>query len=330
MKTSTRTTTPFADKATLCYLTLAFALTLSGSAFAQKSEPPVNTNEGLRVATGKTGKGYSKLFADIRAVCGTQVAITEVETEGGLQNLTRLAANQADLGFVQLDTLQDMKGSDENIGALLAVMPLNANLLHMVAHTSGFKAKGARRLFNMAAGETTVTQVEKLSDLKGLPVAVVGSARALGRVLDRRHALNLRFVDVETDEQALAMLSKGEVAGMLSTSGWPSGPIQKLKRDSNVRLLAFDMPVQPPYQLVRKNYENLDTFNHAFLAAPNLLVTRPFTSSGVNGKSVAALQACIQKNLKTLQEGRFEPAWAEVKTTTDTLGWARYTGAAKR
>lgn len=307
----------------------AFTIALLASApmaiHAQESE----VVDGLRIATGKKGKGYSKLFADIRAVCGNQVHITEVETEGGLQNLMTLAANQAELGFVQLDTLQDMKGSDENIGALLALLPLNANLLHVVARTNGFSYLGPKRPWPLNP-ETITVPVNKFSDLINLPVAVVGSARALGRVLDKRFAMNLRFVDVETDEQALAKLQAGEVAGLLSTSGWPSGPIQKLKRDGNAKLLPFDLAVQPPYQLVKKNYENLDTFNHGFLAAPNLLVTRPFSTTGANGKAAAALQTCIQKNLRTLQEGKFEPAWAEVKTPSDTYGWPRFVASAKR
>jgi TRAP-type uncharacterized transport system substrate-binding protein len=296
----------------------------------QAQDTSTDNGEGLRIATGKRGKGYSKLFADLKAVCGAQVAMTEVETEGGLQNLTTLAANQADLGFVQLDTLQDMKASDENIGALLALMPMNNNLLHIVARIDGYSYQGPRRMGGMLAGEGLTVTATKFSELKGLPVAVVGSARALGRVLDRRYAMELQFVDVETDEQALAKLKSGAVAGILSTSGWPSGPIQKLNRSANVRLLPFDMAVQPPYQIVRKNYENLDTFNHAFLAAPNLLVTRPFSSGGSNGKAVSTLQNCIQKNLKTLQEGRFEPAWGEVKSTSESYGWPRFIGAGKR
>ena len=114
---------------------------------------------------------------------------------------------------------------------------------------------------------------------------------------------------------------------MLSTSGWPSGPVQKLKRDSGLHLIQFDMVVQPPYQLVQKNYENLDAFNHAFLAAPNLLVTRPFSAAGVNGKAGARLQSCIQSNLVNLQEGQFEPAWREVKGVSDTFGWPRFVAA---
>jgi len=317
-------------KSTLIAIATAIGVLASAPTCVFAQDTATDNGEGLRIATGKRGKGYSKLFADLRSVCGAQVAITEVETEGGLQNLTTLAANRADLGFVQLDTLQDMKASDENIGALLALMPLNTNLLHSVAGSDGFTYQGPKRMGGMLPGEMLTASVAKFSDLKGLPVAVVGSARALGRVLDRRYAMDLQFVDVETDEQGLAKLKSGAVAGMLTTSGWPSGPIQKLNRSANVKLLQFDVAVQPPYQLVRKNYENLDTFNHAFLAAPNLLVTRPFSATGANGKAVSILQNCIQRNLKTLQEGRFEPAWGEVKNIADTAGWPRFVGVVKR
>jgi TRAP-type uncharacterized transport system substrate-binding protein len=306
----------------LALLTISLLAAFQVSAQTDAGAP----SNALRVATGKKGKGYSKLFANINAVCGAQVAMTEVETEGGLQNLTTLAANQADLGFAQLDTLQDMKSSDEAIGALQAVLPLNMNLLHVIGRADGYSYKTEKKLGGLMGGDTVNIPVAKFSDLKGLPVAVVGSARALGRVLDRRNAMGFVFVDVETDEQALAKLKAGEVAGLLSTSGWPSGPVQKLKRESGLRLVQFDMAVQPPYQLIKKNYENLDAFNHAFLAAPNLLVTRAFSASGVNGRAVATLQSCIQKNLVNLQEGQFEPAWRDVKNTTDTFSWPRFVG----
>ncbi len=306
---------------------MALAVLACAHVSAQKVTPTAG-GEPLRIATGKKGKGYSKLFSDIQSVCGTQLALTEVETEGGLQNLTTLAANKADLGFVQIDTLQDLKTSDDAIGALQAVLPLNANLLHIVARTGGYNQVAPKRLFGLLDGKSENISIGKFSDLKGLPVAVVGSARALGRVIDRGQSMALQFVDVETDEQAFAKLSSGEVAGVLSTSGWPSGPIQKLKRDSALSLVPFDVALQPPYQLVRKNYDNLNTFNHPFLATPNLLVSHPFIATGVKGKMVAALQTCIVKNLVTLREGQFESAWRDVRNTSDTYGWPRFGSAA--
>ena len=308
-------------KLSLAVLTFSLLAAFQVSAQTEAAAP----GNALRIATGKKGKGYSKLFANINAVCGDKVALSEVETEGGLQNLTTLAANQAELGFVQIDTLQDLRVSDEAIDALQAVLPLNMNLLHILASTGGYSYKTEKKYLLMG-GDTVNVPVANFSDLKGLPVAVVGSARALGRVLDRSNAMGLQFVDVETDEQALAKLNAGKVAAVFTSSGWPSGPVQKLKRNNGLLLVKFDMPVKPPYQLVKKNYENLDTFNHSFLAAPNLLVTRAFSASGVNGRAVATLQSCIQKNLVNLQEGQYEPAWRDVKNLTDTFGWPRFAG----
>lgn len=308
--------------------TVAIALLTFGSVQAQNEQGQADTS--LRIATGKKGKGYSKLLADMQAVCGGKVAMSEVETEGGLQNLTILAANQADLGFVQLDTLQDMKSTDEAIGNLLAVLPLNSNLLHIVALSEGYKQVGARTWGGLKAPEATTIPLESLSSLKGLPVALVGSSQKLVRMLDRRNNLGMSFTDVDTDDQALAMVKVGHAAAMFSSSGWPSGVVGKLKRESGLKLLGFDLPVQAPYQVVRKNYNNLGAYNVGFLAAPNVLVSRPFKVGGVNGKAVTTLQACISKNLVNLQEGRYEPAWAEVKSLGDTSGWPRFSDSSRR
>ena len=300
---------------------------LSGAAVEEAADNPASCQ--LKVATGQKGKGYSKLFADIQTVCGSQVQMCEVETEGGLQNLTALSTNEADVGFVQLDTLQDMKGTDSSIGALQALLSLNSNLLHIVARSAGYTYEGPKRLGGLRAGELVTLPLEKLSDLKGLTVAVVGSAQKLGREVDRRHKLGMQFVDLATDEQALGVLRAGQVAAVFSTSGWPSGPVGKLRRDSGMVLLNFDAPLsfEP---IVKKNYANMGAYDVAFLAAPNLLVTRPFSPKGPNGRNVATLQGCILKNLRALQEGRTEPAWQEVKTPAETFGWTKFVAAPKR
>ncbi len=287
-------------------LALCIPLALPAAAQAQSAE--ADSHRVLRIATGAKGKGFSRVYADIQAVCGNQVAMTEVPSEGGLQNLTLLAANRADLGFVQLDTLRDMKESDEVLAQLQMVLPMNSNLLHVVTRQDGHP----RRWLPIDLPWVNLS-VTRMTDLKGLPVAVVGSARALGRALDRRHGLRLQFKDVETDELAFQMLKAGDAAAVFTTSGWPNGPVQRIARADRLMLLPFDLPVQPPYQLVRKNYDNLDTFNFAFLASPNLLVTRPFTAGGPKASAVRALRDCVNRNLRALQEGAYEPAWREVR-----------------
>jgi hypothetical protein len=223
-----------------------------------------------------------------------------------------------------------MKSTDEAIGKFLAVLPLNSNLLHIVARADGFALDGTKKWDAWMHGNKSVLTLESISDLKGLPVALVGSAQKLVRTLDRRWQLDLSPMDVETDEQGLGMLRRGEVAAVFSASGWPSGTISKLKKDSGMKLLAFDLPSQGIYQVVRKNYNNLGAYNVGFLAAPNLLVSRPFKSTGSYGKAVSALQACITKNLGNLQEGRYEAGWGEIKSLTETYNWPRFADAGKR
>lgn len=306
----------------------AAAATVAAFAFAQTGAP---SSVQLRVATGKAGKGFSRVFADIRNVCGGVVPLVEVETEGGLQNLTVLAANKADLGFLQVDTLLAMQDSDPSLAALQALMPMNTNLLHVVARSSGYE-RPSSGLFGqvtdrLSAGRGVV--VRSMSDLKGLPVAVVGSARALGRDVDRQHKLGIEFVDVATDDEGLAKLRRGQVAALFSTSGWPSGPVQALKRTDGLHLVRYDFKADEPYQVVMRNYENVDAFRHPFLAAPNLLVTRPFTATGAYGKAVAALRDCVRKNLVALREGPYEPMWQEVKADGPTYGVKAFAAAAR-
>jgi len=278
----------------------------------------------VRVATGRKGKGFSRLYSDMRRVCGSQVQLCEVETEGGLQNSVALSANKADIGFVQLDTLHTMKESDENTAELQAILPAHANLLHILVRRAGYTVTGERSLATLWQREEKTVVVSKLSELKGLPVAFVGSAQLLGRMLDRQLGLGLQFSDVLSDEQALSALKTGDVAAIFTMNGWPSPTVDALARDSGIGLAAFDLPVQTPYQLVRKNYAKLGYFNLPFLAAPNLLVTRPFKLDGVRGGYVAKLQRCIVDHLGDLQEGAFEPAWKEIKHPEDAYGWARF------
>ena len=229
-----------------------------------------------------------------------------------------------------MKTLQSMKESDENIAALLAVMPVNSNLLHIVVRTDGFSIEGQRKLGFLWREAPTVRVISKFSELKGLPVALVGSAQLLGRMLDRRFAYGMRFVDADTDEQAFERLRSGELAAVFSMSGWPSGTISALKRDSGLTLVPFDLTPEPPQRLLRKNYASLGVFNNVFLAAPNLLVTRPFKADGPNGGHVARLRECIVRNLGALQEGPFDPGWKEVADANESQGWPRFLAKPER
>jgi hypothetical protein len=304
-----------------CWLLLAGGV--SSPAHAQSSEPVCR----FKLATGKRGKGFSKLFRDIEQVCGGQVPLCEVETAGGVDNVIALAANKADLGFVQLDAMMEMKASDENIAALEAVLPVGVSLLHIIARSAGYEVHGERTLSRLFLRETKLVKVEKLSDLRGLPVAVVGSAQLLMSKLNRELGYGLRLVFVDTDDQARAQLEQGAVAAWLTASIWPNGPVAALDPSSGFTLASFDAPMQAPYIAVHKNYQNLGVYNQVFLGVPNLLVARHFSAEGPRGHELATLQRCILSHLTTLQEGEFEPSWKDIKNAGELYGWRPFRAA---
>jgi hypothetical protein len=287
--------------------------------------------KALRIGSGPQGKVYELLVRDMQTMCGAEVPITNVPSIGGIPNLMMLSASQADLGIVQLDTLREMgRDGDENIQTLQAVMPLHINLLHVMALREGSRVGETKIPFTGDAkipysGDTRV--IRKFSNLRGVKVAAVGSTMLLGQRLNDQLGYGMDLRVAESDDDAIKMLKENKVQAYFTDGGWPLPSIEKHKTDSGLMLVEYDLPAQPPFSIVKRSYQNLSALNLRFLGSPNVLVTRPFKPSGDIGKRVAALQACLMKNLENLQEGRFHAAWKEIKNPSDTLGVPRFTKA---
>ena len=294
--------------------------------FAVAAEDTSASSTALRIGSGPDGKLYQLLVRDMQTVCGNDVPIVNVPSVGGIPNLMGLSASQLDLGLVQLDTLQEIgRDGDENIQTLQAVMPLHTNLLHVLSLRDGFK-QGDESKFKLPWGgdEREVKVVRKFSDLQGLKVAAVGSTVLLGQRLSDQSNLNINLRKAETDDEAIKWLHENKVQAIFTDGGWPLPSIARLKGDSGLQLVEFNLTPKSPFMVVKRNYQNLDAFNLRFLGSPNLLVTRPFKPNGEMGKRVAALQSCLLKHMDELQEGRFQAAWKEIKAPTDTLGVPRF------
>jgi TRAP-type uncharacterized transport system substrate-binding protein len=311
---------------------LAIALVLSASlAQAAKMDgAPAADCEGLKVATGKLGKGYSKLYADLNKL-PNHPALCEVATEGGLDNLDALSNKKADVGIVQVDTLKAMATSDEAIKALQVVATLNSNFLHVVVKNGGVTYKGKEEYFGLKKEADKNVRITSFSQLRGQPVAAVGSAQLLAQQLNRQLGYNMRLVDVATDDEAIKMVQQGRVLGMLTVAGWPHGALKNLKQESGVTLVPFDAPINAPYNVKPYSYKNLGVYNVQALSVQNVLVTRPFSGASKQAE-VAALKTLIANNLDELKDGAYEPAWNEIKSLDSNVDWPRFNGggAAKR
>ena len=298
-------------KHTLALLALAVASTAYA---ARPDDAPAAECDGVKVATGPKGKGYSLLFADLQKVCGSKVAMCEVTTGGGLDNLNLLATKEADVGFVQVDTLNTMKTGDDNIAALVGLSGMHYNYLHVVVSSAGFSVATEKRMAGIKYGtDVSHSVVTSFTSLRGKPVALVGSAALLGRQLDKQLGLNMVFVDAKSDSEAFDMVTKNHVAAAFTVSAWPSGPIKGLTTASGLTLVPFDGMIGAPYKVKPLNYKNLAVYNVNSLGIPNIMVSRSFT--GQRAANVNNLRNCMLANLNELKEGNFQPAWNEVKPT---------------
>jgi len=280
-----------------------FAFAALAAQAAPADGAPAADCEGVKVATGPKGKGYSTLFADMQKLI--KVPMCEINTAGGLDNLNALSTKDADIGFVQIDTWNDMKSGDDNIAALQMVMPLNSNYLHVVTNVNGIQGE---KKFGLLKGDIKV--VNRFSDLRGQRIAVVGSAQLLGRKLEKSVGYGMQFIDAKSDADAFAMVKNGQVAAAFTVSGWPSGTVKQLSQADGLTLVPFDAPIGEPYKVKALNYKNIAVYNNNSLAIQNVLVSRSF--SGQRAANVAAIQTGIAKNLTELKEGNYQPAWNEV------------------
>jgi TRAP-type uncharacterized transport system substrate-binding protein len=304
---------------------------LAAFAFASLAAPadgaPPADCEGIKVATGPKGKGFSLLFADVAKVCGAKVNLCEVTTAGGLDNLTSLSTKEADVGFVQVDTWTDMKNGDDNIAALQSILPVNNNYLHVITSSAGFIIQGEKKFGGFMGGKAQPVVINRFSELRGKPVALVGSAQLLGRRLDKQFGYGMQFVDSKDDGTAFEMVKKGQVAAAFTVSGWPSGTVKTLTQSSGLTMVPFDAPIGEPYKVKALNYKNIAVYNNNSLAVQNVFVTRQF--SGQRAANISALQTCIMQNMSELKEGQYQPGWNEVNVNASTGGMTPFKATKK-
>lgn len=297
---------------------------LFGTAHAAKPDgapSPIESCDGLKFATGPKGKGYSKLLSDIIKTSKGEISLCEVNTEGGLDNLTTLSIKKADVGIVPIDALKKMAEGDGNIAGLLVVSALNSNYLHIVVSANGFTVEGPKKL-GFLKGDVKSMRVTKMSELRAAPVALVGSAQLLVRQIDKILGYNMQFVDVDTDDAAFKKVQSGQVYAAFSVAGWPHGKVSKLSATDGITLAAFDVPVSGPYTVRPLSYKNVGVYNVQTLGVQNVLVTRPFSSSKQG--DVATLKRVLDHSLEELKDGDYEPGWNEIKSLDASVDWPKF------
>jgi TRAP-type uncharacterized transport system substrate-binding protein len=298
----------------------------------------------LSFASAAPSKGYSRLFANINAVCGAKLPLKEINTSDGLDNLIHLSEKNATLGIAQYDTWAGLSVGDESIKNLKGLATLSYSLMHIVVLAGGTsvvegkRCEGGKAILgkcvwgNWKDSVSTVT-IKNETQLKGHTVAAVGAAQGLARNFLNKHMdLGLKIVDVaptpskSAEALALDKLKSGEVQAVLIMGSYPESTISLLKNSDKPRekmaLATFNSTPGKAFRVVKKNYKNLDAYNLPFLAVPNILWARPVDPNGETGKQIHELQNCLSANLQTLQDKEgFESGWTDASMAVpDTIG----------
>lgn len=276
----------------------------------------------LRVATGVEGKGYSKFYKELSQVCGAQVTMVEVNSKGSLDNIDKLVTNEADIGFVQLDTVQQMSNSDDQVKKLRAVASLHSNLLHILTPTSGVVINVAntdKKSFQLWKDDAVAKRVRitKFSQLKGMRVGLVGTSQIMVRKLNSMINHGMKPIDYPTDDAAIKAMKSGQVSAVFTIAAFPHGIVNKLTQSDDISLVAYDLVPAMPYQVVKKNYSKLNAYGIQLLGSPNMLISRSF--NGNKSAEVSKLKACIAKNLNTFKDD-YSPAWSEIESLNNYYG----------
>lgn len=276
----------------------------------------------LRVATGAKGKGYSKFYSELNQVCGSQVTMVEIESKGSLDNADKLVTNEADIGFIQLDTIQQMANSDDQVKKLRAVASLHSNLLHILTPTSGVVvnvANANKKAFQIWKEDAIATKVRitKFSQLKGMKVGLVGTSQIMVRKLNSMINHGMQPIDYPTDDAAIKAMQAGQVAAVFTVAAFPHGIVSKLGQADNVSLVNYDLAPAMPYETVKKNYSKLNAYGIQLLGSRNMLMSRSF--NGTKSAEVAKLKSCIAKNLNTFKDD-YSPAWSEIESLNNYYG----------
>jgi hypothetical protein len=222
---------------------------------------------------------------------------------------------------VPVDALKKMAEGDSNIAGLLVVAALNSNYLHIVTAANGLTLEGPKK-YGVLKGDTRTVRISKLSELRGAPVALVGSAQLMVRQLDKVLGFKMQYIDVDSDEAAFKLVRAGRAYAAFSIAGWPHGQISRLNQGSGLTLAGFDVPIGSPYSVRPFSYKNIGVYNVQAMAVQNVLVTRPF--SGSKTGDVAALKRMLEKELPELKDGDYEPGWNEIKSLNSKVEWAGF------
>lgn len=304
---------------------IAIAAAVATALGASTLSAAAQDNTPLVVSTGSPEGTYSKMFKSIMAQCRERVPLAEKNSSGADENIDNLINKQADLAFVQTDTLQfvamnDARASEAKIRTLV---PLHAEEVHVIALANTTKQVGGKSIIGFNVGGEKVA-LKSLQDMAGLKVGAWGGSYTTARAISYLGGVKYDIVRYDDGKSARAALDKGEIQAIIAVGGQPLGFMKDL--NANYRLLEVDAALATKvkaYSPTRISYRNVNAAGVPTVAARAYLVTNNYATAARKAK-ISALKACIVENIDEFKEGTgHHPKWSDVDINADTV-WTLY------
>ena len=285
----------------------------------------VQAQSSITIATGSPTGTYSGFFKSLQAVCGNNLQLVEKASTGSDANLDLLINKQADIAFVQTDTLQFMAINDPRVNEsqMRVLATMYPEEVHVVARktlakTSGGFSIGSTNLFGNKVA------LNSLSDLAGHKVGAWGGSFTTARAISFLGGIRYDTVQFQDAKTAQAALDNGAISAIIAVGGQPLGFVKGLS--SAYKLLKVDAGLADKvkaYTKTRVIYQNLAPDSVETVAARSVLLTRNYTTADRKSK-IQALGKCISDNLMEFVEGTgHHPKWSDVDLGAP-VNWAMY------
>lgn len=247
-----------------------------------------------------------------------KMRVVPVVARGKVQNLWDiLYLKGVDLGFVQTDILQFLKGDPRlnsiknRIRYITVMFPEE---VHIVAHKS----------------------IKSLKDLNGKRVSInargTGSS-IVGTLLFRRLGIKA-ITEHEDTGRAIARIKRGELFAHFNVLGKPARPVLRIKGEGKLHLLPIPYSkevrdVYFPSRLSHKDYPNLIAAGEEIetIAAGNVLAVFNWAEDTERYRKVARFVEAFFSRFEELKQPGFHPKWKDVNLAAAVPGWTRFKAA---
>jgi TRAP-type uncharacterized transport system substrate-binding protein len=303
-------------------IALTVLCTFSGTALsADDKDFQGCTGNQVIIGTGLPTAPYSQMM-QIPLRMAPELICEYHGSTGGADNIQALVERKIDAGIVQADVLSYMMIKEPMVAKKIrSLVALHSNYLHVLVLKNGYKEDLGKFKFKKQV------VIRSIRDLDGRKVAAFGSAPITVKNINERLGLNLRIVDVNSKEEGLAMLNKGEVAAFVAMGGKPISWVDK-EVGSNITLAVVESAdiekLKSPYSAGQLTYKKLGVLGYSTVAVRNELLVWDFT--GQRAQQLLQVRKFLKDNLNDIKDSRgAHPAWQDVELNTlDRVSWERF------